>query len=157
MIKRLGKSQTGEIILAKSNVNGMIVAIKTFKKQKIKIEYLIDQMKIHLYCLHPNILPAYGYHVGGDQVYLVMEYGFCNLYEEILKRGPFSEEKTAKYITQILAGVEYLHRNGIIHRDLKPQNVISFGEHLKITDFGWSIKTDVQRKTLCGTLDYISP
>ena len=42
MIKRLGKSQTGEIILAKSNVNGMIVAIKTFKKQKIKIEYLID-------------------------------------------------------------------------------------------------------------------
>ena len=37
MIKKLGKSQTGEIILAKSNINGMIVAIKTFKKQKIKV------------------------------------------------------------------------------------------------------------------------
>lgn len=58
---------------------------------------------------------------------------------------------------QILLGVEYLHRNGIIHRDLKPENVICFGEHLKITDFGWSIKTDIQRRTLCGTLDYISP
>ena len=32
MIKKLGKSQTGDIILAKSNVNGMLVAIKTFRK-----------------------------------------------------------------------------------------------------------------------------
>jgi hypothetical protein len=58
----------------------MLVAIKTFNKQKIKVEYLIDEMKIHLYCLHPNILPAYGYHVGRDEVYLVMEFGYYNLY-----------------------------------------------------------------------------
>jgi aurora kinase len=114
-------------------------------------------MKIHLYCSHPNILPAYGYHIGRDEVYLVMEYGFCNLYQEILRKGPFTEEKTGNYIRQILLGVEYLHRNGIIHRDLKPENVICLGDHLKITDFGWSIKTDKQRRTLCGTLDYISP
>ena len=90
MIKKLGKSQTGDIILAKSNVNGMLVAIKTFKKDKIKIDYLIDEMKIHLYCVHPNILPAYGYHIGREEVYLVMEFGYYNLYEEVLKKGPFS-------------------------------------------------------------------
>lgn len=38
-------------------------------------------MKIHLYCEHPHILPAYGYHVGRDEVYLCMEFGFNNLYE----------------------------------------------------------------------------
>jgi hypothetical protein len=32
MLKRLGKSQTGEIILAISNVNNIIVALKCFKK-----------------------------------------------------------------------------------------------------------------------------
>lgn len=42
MIKKLGKSQTGDIILAVSNINGMIVAIKTFRKDKIKLEFLID-------------------------------------------------------------------------------------------------------------------
>jgi len=42
MIKKLGKSQTGDIILAISNINNMIVAIKTFRKEKIKLEFLID-------------------------------------------------------------------------------------------------------------------
>lgn len=114
-------------------------------------------MKIHLYCRHPNILPAYGFHIGREEVYFVMEYGYHNLYEEILKTGPFQEEKAADYTAQILSGIDYLHRNGVMHRDLKPENVICIGGHLKITDFGWSIKTDKQRKTLCGTLDYISP
>lgn len=27
----------------------------------------------------------------------------------------------------------------------------------KITDFGWSIITSSERKTYCGTLDYVSP
>jgi len=66
MIKRLSKSQNGDIILAKSNINGIVVVIKTFRKESLKLEYLIDEMKIHLYCQHPNILPAYGYHVGRD-------------------------------------------------------------------------------------------
>ena len=37
MIKKLGKSQTGDIILAISNINNMIIAIKTFRKDKIKL------------------------------------------------------------------------------------------------------------------------
>ena len=37
MIKKLGKSQTGDIILAVSYINNMLVAIKTFRKEKIKL------------------------------------------------------------------------------------------------------------------------
>lgn len=72
MLRRLGKSQTGDIVLALSNSNSMIVAVKTFRKEKVKVEYLIDEMKIHLYCTHPNILPAYGYHLARDEVFLVI-------------------------------------------------------------------------------------
>ncbi len=28
------------------------------------------------------------------------------------------------YLYQILAGTEYLHRNGVVHLDLKPQNLL---------------------------------
>jgi hypothetical protein len=41
-MKKLSKSQNGDIILAMSNINGMIVAIKTFRKESVKLEYLID-------------------------------------------------------------------------------------------------------------------
>ncbi len=44
-----------------------------------------------------------------------------------------------------------------MHRDIKPENIIIIGGCLKIADFGWSIRTNKPRKTLCGTLDYLSP
>jgi len=44
-----------------------------------------------------------------------------------------------------------------MHRDIKPENIICFGKTLKLADFGWSIHTSRPRKTLCGTMDYISP
>lgn len=87
----------------------------------------------------------------------MMEPGIHNLYQEILAAGPFKEEVAANYALQVLEAVEYLHRNGVMHRDLKPENVICFGSHIKITDFGWSIRNETMRTTLCGTLDYMSP
>jgi serine/threonine protein kinase len=39
----------------------------------------------------------------------------------------------------------YLHHKRIIHRDIKPENMmIGLDGELKIGDFGWSVKTDVQ-------------
>jgi len=65
MIKSIAKSQAGEIIQAVSNIIGLVAAIKTFKKTELKLEFLIDEIKIHMFCNHPNVLKAYGYHVGG--------------------------------------------------------------------------------------------
>lgn len=53
-----------------------------------------------------------------------------------------------------------MHSKHVIHRDLKPENILVGQDgHLKISDFGWSIFTpsDSSRKTMCGTLDYLSP
>ena len=50
-----------------------------------------------------------------------------------------------------------MHGQGVIHRDIKPENIlINFGV-LKISDFGWSVYTEDERTTFCGTLDYVSP
>ena len=43
-----------------------------------------------------------------------------------------------------MKGLSYLHLNGVIHRDIKPENIIVCGDDtLKITDFGWSIISNV--------------
>lgn len=61
--------------------------LKSFNKEKVELEFMIDEFKIQLYCKHPNILPAYGFFFSKTEVYLVMEAGSNNLYHEIKHAG----------------------------------------------------------------------
>lgn len=53
----------------------------------------------------------------------------------------------------------HIHKCNIFHRDIKPENIlICSGDQLKISDFGWSVRSiTTQRKTMCGTVDYLCP
>jgi len=52
------------------------------------------------------------------------------LFDEIVKRGCYSEKDAANIVKQILSAVAYLHEVGVAHRDLKVVllfvNVFSF-------------------------------
>jgi serine/threonine protein kinase len=62
---------------------------------------------------------------------------------------------------QLIAGVEYCHRNRVVHRDLKPENLLLDAKRrsVKIADFGLSnIMRDGQfLKTSCGSPNYAAP
>lgn len=85
------------------------------------------------------------YEVYSDEkrYYIVTEY--CKggeLFDEIVKKGTFSEKEAANIIKQILQAVAYFHDLNIVHRDLKPENVLidkELNDTLKIIDFGTSI------------------
>lgn len=49
---------------------------------------------------------------GGSLAQIVKEFG-CN------------ESLAAKYITQILNGLQYLHNQGVLHRDIKGANILT--------------------------------
>lgn len=59
----------------------------------------------------------------------------------------------------MISAVLYLQSMHIIHRDIKPENIlVSINEELKLSDFGWSIKsTSSKRTTFCGTPEYFCP
>lgn len=86
------------------------------------------------------------------------------LYDNLKRIQPLSEEKAAKIINELLNSIEYIHNLGILHRDLKPENIIlrekGQFEDLVIADFGLA---DYYKKdgkylfTRCGTPGYVAP
>lgn len=82
------------------------------------------------------------------------------LFDQIVKRKRLDEKETVNIMQHILAGVEYIHKNGIVHRDLKPENLLmDHNKNIKIVDFGLSnqYKPGEKLKTACGSPCYAAP
>src|SRR5262245_14970533 len=85
------------------------------------------------------------------------------LFEQLLKKGSFSEKEAAFVMYDIFAALDYLHSLGIAHRDLKPQNVLCEmeGENIKcvkLMDFGLSsLAVEDGMQSVVGTPLYVAP
>jgi serine/threonine-protein kinase len=132
--------------------------------------------------VHPNIVRAIGFDPYADPPYLTMEYvPGMSLRQLIVEKRPDSAGAIA-IMKQVLAGLEYAHKNGVVHRDMKPENILvherAFKDGfdcegvIKVTDFGLgraATKTavgsiaysaslnDPAGREIAGTLDYMSP
>lgn len=62
------------------------------------------------------------------------------LFERIIDEDfELSEREVIKYMLQIVAGVNFIHKQGIVHLDLKPENIMCVnktGSKIKLIDFG---------------------
>lgn len=113
-------------------------------------------------CRHPNILRLYTWFHDESKIYLALELASeGELYKHLQNapNGRFPENRAARYTYQVADALNYCHLSNVIHRDLKPENILlTCGDQLKLADFGWSAHTPSnQRKTMCGTLDYLPP
>ncbi|ORY99485.1 aurora kinase A-like protein [Absidia repens] len=156
--RELGHGNFGHVYLAREKQSGYIIALKVLYKSEIMAGHVERQLRreveIQSSLRHPNILRLYGYFHDETRVFLIIEFASKGeLYKEL------QTKKT--YVAQLANALLYLHHKRVIHRDIKPENLLlGLNGELKIADFGWSVKTDVQesrRSTLCGTLDYLPP
>jgi eukaryotic-like serine/threonine-protein kinase len=117
---------------------------------------------------HPNIVSVYDSdkHVDamGPTAYIVMEFVQGEDLKHFLDQGQrFSLEQTTFMMSDLLAALDYAHKNKIIHRDIKPANMLLTKEgRIKLTDFGVARITDSGEATktsgsTVGTLKYMSP
>lgn len=163
--KKLGKGKFGRVYCVRHKKTGFICAMKVMEKQEI-VQYNVQkqfrrEVEIQSSLNHQNLTKLYGYFHDEKRVYLLMEYLVNGeLYKLLRSKGPLNDIYASHYIYQVADALDYMHQRNIIHRDVKPENVlIGFDNIIKLTDFGWSIISPhgVKRKTLCGTIDYLSP
>ena len=188
IISKLGEGGYGRVYKVKEKSNGNIRAMKIINKYKDKtqldlyedteIENLkikVDQKKyederflkeieILKKLDHPNIMKIYSFYNREHRFYLICEYiNGEELFEKITRNKYFREEHAAKYLYQIVSGVNYCHTLGITHRDLKPENILVEEEdgieNIKIIDFGTSAVISPNEKLTkkTGTSFYIAP
>lgn len=163
--KELGKGQFGTVALYKDVLTEEMVAIKIINRTssdniicKNLEQNIASEKDILSQLSHPRVIKLIEYFEEGDDVVFVMEYiENGDLYKKLMKEG-FTEAQVAKYILQVIEGLEYLHSKNIIHRDIKPENLLlTADDDIKICDFGWSIMHEEGLNRLCGSPLYLAP
>ena len=111
---------------------------------------------------HANIVTVHDSDRDGDTAFLVMEYIQGEDLKHHLDNGVvFSPQEALHLVCDLLAALDFAHRQGVVHRDVKPANLLlEPGGRLKLTDFGVArITGDATRTqgTMVGTLKYMAP
>lgn len=159
----LGEGSFGKVCLIRSTETKEYYAMKVVEKKSTLTEsalkLLTAEVEIHKRLVHENIIRLQEFIDDGKKLYIVMEYAKGgNLFRAIRKKGKFTENEAFFYFKQICNAVYFLHKNKIMHRDIKPENLL-LGEKniLKLCDFGSCTEIEGERRTYCGTAEYLAP
>ncbi|GER57763.1 calcium-dependent protein kinase family protein [Striga asiatica] len=166
---KLGQGQFGTTYLCTEISTGIEYACKSISKRKLISKEDVEDVRreiqiMHHLAGHKNIVTIKGAYEDPLYVHIVME--LCaggELFDRIIQRGHYSEQKAAE-LTKIIVGVvEACHSLGVMHRDLKPENFLLVNKDddfsLKAIDFGLSVffKPGQIFKDVVGSPYYVAP
>lgn len=139
-ISVLGDGAFGTVMKCRDKETGDVVAIKKMKQRSANFEECLQQKEIKSLrkIKHENVVKLLQVFRENDHLFLVFEFlpDGCLLKTIQNHNGPFTEPEIRFIISQLLSGLNYVHRQGFFHRDIKPENLLWSGNTLKIADFG---------------------
>lgn len=111
---------------------------------------------------HPGIVGVYEYGEDETMAFIVMEYVQGRDLRTLLReRGRLELIDVYEVMRQLLAALDYSHKQDVVHRDIKPTNVMVLdGMKIKVMDFGIAkIQSSslTQVGTVVGTPTHIAP
>ena len=142
-------------------------ALKIIDKNSLKDEKQIlnlnEELKLMISLNNPNILKLITFFEDIDFLYILLP--LCKhgqLYNLLHKNNKYqhliNKNIIKKYLIQIINALIYLHSKKIIHRDIKADNIlIDDNDNAILCDFGIATVLNEDRKTFCGTLNYLAP
>ena len=161
-LKALGSGGFGDVVLARHNVSGTLVAIKYLHGDLLADQEFAEMFRGEATVLasldDPNVVRLYEYVESPSGAAIVMELiDGVSLREILTHQGRTTAEAALVVLQGSLLGLAAAHRYGVVHRDYKPENVlVDGGGASKLTDFGIAARAG-DRPVPAGTLAYAPP
>ena len=138
LIEELGKGNFATVYLAVCRATGEKVAVKVIERSRFlnmspsRWAQQVKEAEVLKKLNHPGIVSFRSLYQTNDSLYVVTELlSGGELFERLVNKGAYPEERGKILMKRILEAVAYLHERGIVHRDLKPENIVqslfSFG------------------------------
>ena len=161
-LKTLGSGGFGDVVVAKHDPSGVLVAIKYLHQDLLAdpgfVAMFRDEAAVLASMDDPNVVRLYEYVESPEGAAIVMELiPGVSLGEILSYQGRTTPEAALAVLHGSLLGLAAAHDRGVVHRDYKPPNVLVNGEGVsKLTDFGLAARTG-ERPVPAGTLAYVAP
>ncbi|XP_045823736.1 serine/threonine-protein kinase PEPKR2 [Trifolium pratense] len=155
----IGQGKFGSVYLCRSKVSGAEYACKTLRKGEETVHREVEIMQ-HL-SGHSGVVTLQAVYEEAESFHLVME--LCSggrLIDQMVKDGPYSEQRAANILKEVMLVIKYCHDMGVVHRDIKPENILlTKSGKLKLADFGLAMRiSEGQNLTgLAGSPAYVAP
>ena len=138
-MEQLGDGAFGQVVKARNQQSGEIVAIKRLKREFVTWEeclHLSELKALKKLTKHQNIVKLTELVRDKNQLYFVFEFCESNLHEKMQNTKVFQGAEIIGLVTQLFTGLAFIHKSGFFHRDIKPENLLLLGNSLKIADLG---------------------
>jgi len=161
----IGKGAFGQVYKGINLDTGEVVAIKQIDLQNVsgvELDSVMSEIELLAKLSHPNIVRYISFLKTPEKLNIILEFVEDGSLTKVLKKGKrLQEDVIARYVKQMLEGLDYLHQQGVVHCDIKCANIlVSRSGVIKLTDFGVSRKLkndeDFQNEVV-GTPFWMAP
>jgi eukaryotic-like serine/threonine-protein kinase len=161
-LKSLGSGGFGDVVLARHDESGTLVAIKYLRRNLLSDTRFAEMFRGEAAVLasmdDPHVVRLYEYIESPSGAAIVMELvDGVSLRQILARQGGTTPEAALVVLQGSLLGLAAAHARGVVHRDYKPDNVLVDKDGAsKLTDFGIAVRAG-DRTAAGGTLAYAPP
>ena len=151
---KIGSGSFGVVHVGMNMQTGQLLAVKSIELSPATMTDIRREIEVLKSLEHINIVRYLGAERDEKKLHIFQEWVPGGSVADLINKfGAFSFPVIRRYLSQVLTGLTYLHKNGILHRDIKGGNVLINDDGIvKLADFGASKRLAHQQADLMESL-----